>query len=52
LGALGWDDAWAAALADLGDAALRPARVSRVDRGMCTAMTGTAEIRLATGRGL
>lgn len=52
LGALGWDDAWAAALAGLGDASLRPARVSRVDRGMCTAMTGAAEIRLATPRGM
>lgn len=52
LEALGWDTAWASALATLGDPSLQPARVSRVDRGMCTAMTGSAEIRLATPLGL
>jgi ribosome biogenesis GTPase / thiamine phosphate phosphatase len=48
--ALGWDDAWASALAALGDSTLWPARVSRVDRGMCTVMTGTAEVRAAPER--
>ena len=50
--ALGWDDGWARALAELGDPSLRPARVSRVDRGMCTVMSGTAEYRVATEHGV
>jgi ribosome biogenesis GTPase len=50
--ALGWDDGWMAALAELDDPALWPARVSRVDRGMCTVMTGTADLRVATERGM
>jgi ribosome biogenesis GTPase / thiamine phosphate phosphatase len=50
LPALGWDDGWVSALADLGDATVLPARVSRVDRGMCTVMTGTAEVRVAVAR--
>jgi ribosome biogenesis GTPase / thiamine phosphate phosphatase len=50
LAALGWDDGWAAALAELGDPTLQAARVSRVDRGECTVMTGTAELRVATPR--
>jgi ribosome biogenesis GTPase / thiamine phosphate phosphatase len=50
--ALGWDDGWGAALADLGDPTVWPARVSRVDRGLCTVMTGTAEVRVAAQRGL
>ncbi len=48
--ALGWDDGWASALAELRDPTLWPARVSRVDRGMCTLMTGTAEVRVAPER--
>lgn len=48
--ALGWDDGWASALAERGDPTLWPARVSRVDRGICTVMTGTAEVRVATKR--
>ncbi len=48
--ALGWDDGWVSALADLHDPTLWPARVSRVDRGMCTVMTGTAEVRVALER--
>jgi len=48
--ALGWDDGWASALEELGDPTVRPARVSRVDRGICTVMTGTAEVRVATER--
>ncbi len=50
LTALGWDHRWISALADLGDPVLWPARVSRVDRGACTAMTGSAEIRIVTER--
>jgi ribosome biogenesis GTPase len=48
--ALGWDNAWASALAALSDPTLWPARVSRVDRGLCTLMTGTAEVRVAPER--
>ncbi len=48
--ALGWDNAWASALAGLCDPTLWPARVSRVDRGLCTLMTGTAEVRVAPER--
>lgn len=50
LTAVGWDQRWITALADLGDPVLWPARVSRVDRGMCTAMTGSAEVRIVTER--
>jgi ribosome biogenesis GTPase len=48
--ALGWDDGWASALAELRDPTVWPARVSRVDRGMCTLMTGTTEVRVAPRR--
>lgn len=51
LAALGWDDGWRSALADLGDPTLRPGRVSRVDRGVCTVMTGLAAVRVAVARG-
>lgn len=50
LSALGWDDGWVAALAELDDPTLWPARVSRVDRGLCTVMTGTDEVRVAIPR--
>ncbi len=50
--ALGWDDGWVSALGEFGDPALRPARVSRVDRGICTVLTGTAELRVAPDRGV
>lgn len=50
--ALGWDDGWASALAELECPTALPARVSRVDRGLCTVMTGTAEVRVATERGV
>lgn len=50
LAALGWDDGWASALADLSDPSLRPARVSRVDRGVCTVMTGLASLRVTAAR--
>jgi ribosome biogenesis GTPase / thiamine phosphate phosphatase len=48
--ALGWDDGWVSALAELGDRTLWPARVSRIDRGMCTVMTGTTGLRMAADR--
>src|SRR5439155_7172788 len=51
LAALGWDEGWASALARLCDPLLLPARVSRVDRGACTVMTGTAVVRVAVERG-
>lgn len=50
LPALGWDGGWVSALDELGDPTLWPARVSRVDRGMCTVMTGTAEVRVTPER--
>ena len=52
LEALGWDEGWASSLADLSDPALVPARISRVDRGICTVMTGAAELRVAAERGV
>jgi ribosome biogenesis GTPase len=52
LAALGWDDGWASALAELHDPGLVPARVSRVDRGVCTVMTGMAVVRVAAERGV
>ncbi len=50
LTALGWDHRWISALADVGNPLLWPARVSRVDRGACTAMTGSAKVRISTER--
>lgn len=50
LTALGWDQRWISALADVGDPLLWPARVSRVDRGVCTVMNGSAEVRVVTER--
>jgi ribosome biogenesis GTPase len=50
LAALGWDEGWAAALAELSDPTLLPARVSRVDRGVSTVMTGTAMVRVMAER--
>lgn len=52
LAALGWDDGWSTALAGLAEPDLVPARVSRVDRGMCTVMTGTDEMRVSMARGV
>jgi ribosome biogenesis GTPase len=48
---LGWDDDWAAALDGLSDPDAMPARVSRVDRGLCTVMTATSEVRAGFERG-
>ena len=50
LTALGWDERWNSALAGLSDPVLWPARVSRVDRGACTVMTGSAKVRIVTER--
>ena len=50
LAALGWDEGWASALADLSDPTLLPARVSRVDRGVCSVMTGKAVVRAVAER--
>lgn len=52
MAALGWDEGWASALADLSDPTLLPARVSRVDRGVCSVMTGTAVVRVVAERGV
>lgn len=52
LAALGWGEGWAAALAELSDPALLPARVSRVDRGLCSVMTGRAVVRVVAERGV
>jgi ribosome biogenesis GTPase len=50
LATLGWDEGWASALADLSDPALLPGRVSRVDRGVCSVMTGTDVVRAVAER--
>ena len=50
MAALGWDEGWASALADLADPTLLPARVSRVDRGVCSVMTGTEVVRAVAER--
>ena len=52
LAALGWDEGWASALAELSDPTLLPARVSRVDRGVFSVMTGMAVVRVAAERGV
>ena len=52
LAALGWDDGWVSALADLSDPTLLPARVSRIDRGVYSVMTGTAMVRIVAERGV
>jgi ribosome biogenesis GTPase len=52
LAALGWDDGWASALVELHDPGLVPARVSRVDRGVCSVMTGMSVVRVAAERGV
>lgn len=52
LTALGWDEGWASALAELGVPLLQPARVSRVDRGVCTVLTGLEALRVAAERGV
>ncbi|MDQ1367295.1 MAG: ribosome biosis GTPase / thiamine phosphate phosphatase [Acidimicrobiaceae bacterium] len=44
---LGWDDDWAAALADQPAAGLTPGRVSRIDRGISTVLTAAGAVRVA-----
>ncbi|RAY11680.1 ribosome small subunit-dependent GTPase A [Actinomadura craniellae] len=46
---LGWDDGWAAAFEPHTDAGLLPARLVRVDRGACTALSATGEFRAEYG---
>jgi ribosome biogenesis GTPase / thiamine phosphate phosphatase len=51
LAALGWDDSWqraASAYADVGE----PARIVRVDRGMCKAITVSGPVRASLGAGV
>jgi ribosome biogenesis GTPase len=51
LAALGWDDSWqraASSYADVGE----PGRVTRVDRGMCKAMTASGPVRATLGAGV
>jgi len=53
LSALGWDDAFAAVYAAGHDRpGQRPARVSRVDRGVCTAIAADGPLRASLGGGL
>jgi ribosome biogenesis GTPase len=53
LSALGWDDAFAAAYASRHDRpGQRPARVSRVDRGVCTALAADGPVRASLGGAL
>ena len=49
---LGWDEGWAAALAETADPTLAPGRVSRVDRGVSTVLTAIGAVRVASGRGV
>jgi len=44
---LGWDDQWAAALAAGPDPGLSAGRVSRIDRGISTVLTGAGPVRVA-----
>ncbi len=43
---LGWDDAWAAALAASSHPALTPGRVSRIDRGLSTVLIPAGAVRV------
>ncbi|MGH3099264.1 MAG: ribosome small subunit-dependent GTPase A [Streptosporangiales bacterium] len=51
LSALGWNESRVTELAALGDAALRPARVSRVDRGGCLVVAVDGPGRATYGAG-
>ena len=51
LSALGWDEGWATLLDERCGPGFVPGRVSRIDRGMCTVMTATAEVRAGFERG-
>lgn len=50
LTALGWHQHRVSALVDAEGSALLPARVSRLDRGMCTVMTASSQLRVVTER--
>ncbi|GAB3873517.1 hypothetical protein GCM10027610_140820 [Dactylosporangium cerinum] len=53
LSALGWDDAYAALYSGRFDQpGQRPARVSRVDRGVCTALASDGPLRASLSGGL
>jgi ribosome biogenesis GTPase len=49
LSSLGWDDGFAAAYAPFDSPDLRPARIVRVDRGACSALTATGPVRASLG---
>ena len=52
LPSLGWDDDFAAAYARFDWSDARPARVTRVDRGICTALATDGPLRAGVGGGL
>ena len=52
MSSLGWDDGFAAAYARLRCTEHRPARVTRVDRGVCTVADGAGTQRASIGGGL
>src|ERR1700737_2834055 len=45
---LGWDEGWARELSAAPDPSLRPGRISRIDRGVCTVLTEDGALRVAT----
>src|SRR5687768_9451978 len=49
LSSLGWDDGFAAAYSPFERADQRPARIVRVDRGVCTALTTSGSVRASLG---
>lgn len=49
LSSLGWDDGFAAAYSPFDRPDQRPARVARVDRGVCTALTASGSVRASLG---
>jgi ribosome biogenesis GTPase len=52
MSSLGWDDEFSAAYGRLRRAEHRPARVTRVDRGVCTVVDGAGAHRASLGGGL
>jgi len=49
---LGWDEGWARELSAAPDPSLRPGRISRIDRGVCTVLTEDGALRVATNHEL
>jgi len=49
LSSLGWDDGFAAAYSPFDRPDQRPARITRVDRGVCTALGASGSIRASLG---